>query len=218
MKIHEHSAMVKYLTRPGKVLANNINNKMSKTDEYNTYFNKNSPKYYKRTPMAKGKKPEIKPEIKAKVSKPSDMLKYIEHSVYAYGDGPKPKNFDEKYLDKILNNPKLAMSETPEEEAEMLLGGEALEFMKWLKDNPDGTYNDWLKDKTASKSNGHYKPPHPPKDSFDWDLWLRERPNYKTLEDEETMKDFIRRVSEEKRLAEINDSGITQLLPKSKKI
>ena len=30
------------------ILHNNINNKMSKTDEYNTYFNKNSDKYYNR--------------------------------------------------------------------------------------------------------------------------------------------------------------------------
>jgi len=30
------------------ILKNNINKKMSKTDEYNTYFNKKSPKYYKK--------------------------------------------------------------------------------------------------------------------------------------------------------------------------
>ncbi len=109
MKIHEYNQMMNYLTRPGKVLANNINdkkinatgartalkrgssdttptpennkmlryiddynivggdkkstkaemeaatkriesykNQMSKTDEYNTYFNKASPKYYKK--------------------------------------------------------------------------------------------------------------------------------------------------------------------------
>ena len=108
MKIHEYNQMMNYLTRPGKVLANNINdkkisntertglakgtksdtkvmpkkekilqyiddfrivydgkeatkaeteaavkridsykNQMSKQDEYNTYFNKKSPKYYK---------------------------------------------------------------------------------------------------------------------------------------------------------------------------
>ena len=41
------------------------------------------------------------------------------------------------------------MSETPEEEAEMMLSGEAVEFMKWLKKNKDKTYNDWLKDKKA---------------------------------------------------------------------
>ena len=36
-----------------------------------------------------------------------------------------------------------------------------------------------------SKSNGVYKLPDPPMDSFDWDLWLRDRPNYITLEDED---------------------------------
>jgi hypothetical protein len=38
--------------------------------------------------------------------------------------------------------------------------------------------------KVANKKNGHYTPPNPPKDSFDWDLWLRERPDYRTLEEE----------------------------------
>ena len=117
MKINEYNSMMSYLTRPGKVLANNINNKkipnteartalkkgssdtkptpknnkilkyiddhrivydgkeatkteredaakridsyknqMSKQDEYNTYFNKKSPKYYKADkPKSNGK-------------------------------------------------------------------------------------------------------------------------------------------------------------------
>jgi len=38
--------------------------------------------------------------------------------------------------------------------------------------------------KVANKKNGHYTPPHPPKDSFDWNLWLRDRPDYRTLEEE----------------------------------
>ena len=117
MKINEYNQMMNYLTRPGKVLQNNINdkkfngtaartalkrggsdtkptpennkmlkyiddhrivydgkeatkteredaakridsykNQMSKTDEYNTYFNKKSPKYYKADkPKSNGK-------------------------------------------------------------------------------------------------------------------------------------------------------------------
>ena len=38
--------------------------------------------------------------------------------------------------------------------------------------------------KVANKKNGKYTPPPIPKDSLDWDLWLRERPDYKTLEEE----------------------------------
>ena len=38
--------------------------------------------------------------------------------------------------------------------------------------------------KVANKPNGKYTPPNPPQDSFDWDLWLRDRPNYQTLEEE----------------------------------
>ena len=44
---------------------------------------------------------------------------------------------------------KMAMSETPAEEADLLLGSEAEQFMEWLKENKDKTYNDWLKDKKA---------------------------------------------------------------------
>jgi len=53
----------------------------------------------------------------------------------------------DKYEDgfESKKNIKVAMSETPEEEAEMLLGGEALEFLKWLKEHPNQTYNDWLR-------------------------------------------------------------------------
>ena len=41
------------------------------------------------------------------------------------------------------------MSESPQEEAEIMLDSEALEFMKWLKKNPNKTYNDWLKSQEA---------------------------------------------------------------------
>ena len=44
-------------------------------------------------------------------------------------------------------------------------------------------YNKKVADK--SKSNGKYTIPETNLDSFDWDLWLRDKPNYMTLEDED---------------------------------
>ena len=173
---------------------------------------------------------KIKPKIlenniNKKVSKPNDMLKYIEHSVYAYGDGPKPKNFDEKYLDKLLNN-KLAMSETPEEEAEMLLGGEALEFMKWLKDHPDSTYNDWLKDKTAFSKDAFKLAAASDKQQEEAEklieiekkkmqldpLYIPEIIDPEEVKKEESMQDFMNRRVAELKEKEVKNSGITKII------
>ena len=51
------------------------------------------------------------------------------------------------------------MSETPAEEADLLLGSEAEQFMEWLKENKDKTYNDWLKDKKALLTEEQKKDP-----------------------------------------------------------
>ena len=167
----------------------------------------------------------VKEDEKKKVSKPDDMLKYIEHSVYAYGDGPKPKNFDEKYLDKLLNN-KLAMSETPEEEAEMLLGGEALEFMKWLKDHPDSTYNDWLKDKTAFSKDAFKLAAASDKQQEEAEklieiekkkmildpLYIPEIIDPEEVKKEESMQDFMNRRVAELKEKEVKESGITKII------
>ena len=53
----------------------------------------------------------------------------------------------------------MAMSETPAEEADLLLGSEAEQFMQWLKENKDKTYNDWLKDKNALLTDEQKKDP-----------------------------------------------------------
>ena len=38
--------------------------------------------------------------------------------------------------------------------------------------------------RTATKANGKYEMPKSNMDSFDWDMWLRDKPNYTSLEDE----------------------------------
>ena len=54
---------------------------------------------------------------------------------------------------------KFAMSETPEEEAELLLQGEAEEFYKWYLKNRGKTYRDYLKDKKTMLSDDQKKDP-----------------------------------------------------------
>ena len=92
-----------------------------------------------------------------KISEYNQMMAYLtrpatpeQRKKYNVGNKVETKNTkktEKKPVEK--QTIKVAMSETPEEEAEMMLSGEAVEFMKWLKKNKDKTYNDWLKDKKA---------------------------------------------------------------------
>ncbi|MBT7252174.1 MAG: hypothetical protein HN875_00390, partial [Candidatus Nitrosopelagicus sp.] len=109
-------------------------------------------------------------------------------------------------------------SETPLEEAEMLLGSEAIQFMKWLKDNPDKTYNDWLKDKKAMLTDEQKKDPkiidlEPYLPSFE-DVIKKYEEEKK--EDETTLEEFTKhklRLLAERDL----NSGISSLIPLTKK-
>ena len=79
---------------------------------------------------------------------------------YNVGNKVESKNIEE--TEKINNEKppiKMAMSETPAEEADLLLGSEAEQFMEWLKKNKDKTYNDWLKDKKALLTEEQKKDP-----------------------------------------------------------
>ena len=97
-----------------------------------------------------------------------------------------------------------------------MLSGEAEEFMKWLKDNPDKNYNDWLKDKTAMLTEEQKKDkkiidltPYLP--SFEEELRRMEE-REKQKEQEETLKDFINRRSREMKLSEKDNVGLSTLL------
>lgn len=102
-------------------------------------------------------------EVKSKIKmidafdnqeKPFYMQNPKTNSIENVNAKPK-KNFDKKFEKNI----KVAMSETPDEETEMMLGSEALEFLKWLKEHPDSTYNDWLKDTKAELTEEQKKNP-----------------------------------------------------------
>jgi len=87
MKIHEYNEMMRYLTRPGKVLANNINNKkISNTDE--------------RTALKRGGS-----DTKV-MSKDSKMLQYINDHNIVYGDKKATKTEIEDATKRIEARPK----------------------------------------------------------------------------------------------------------------
>jgi len=189
MKIKEYNEMMRYLTRPKDTDAKKILKEIS-----------TNPK--SREAFKKAEKEEK--EMAKQVIKNSPIKIDIEGILNKYEDG-----FESK------KNTKVAMSETPKEEAEMMLGGEAEEFMKWLKDNPDKTYNDWLKDQTAMLTEEQKKDKKiidltPFLPSFEEELRrMEEREKEK---EKETLEDFINRRSREMKLSEKDNVGLSSLL------
>ena len=139
MKINEYNDMMSYLTRPGKVLANNINK--SNTE---------------RTGLAKGTKADTKD-----TPKNSKMLDYIDTTIAMY----EPENATKEQKQKLEK--KLSKQE---------------EYDIYFNKKSPKYYNKKVADKP--KSNGKYTIPETNLDSFDWDIWLRDKPNYIPLEDE----------------------------------
>ena len=102
-----------------------------------------------------------------KINEYNQMMAYltrpatpVEREKFNVGNKVEPKNIEK--TEKINNEKppiKMAMSETPAEEADLLLGSEAEQFMEWLKKNKDKTYNDWLKDKKALLTEEQKKDP-----------------------------------------------------------
>ena len=189
MKIKEYNEMMRYLTRPKDTDAKKILKEIS-----------TNPK--SREAFKKAEKEEK--EMAKQVIKNSPVKIDIEGILNKYEDG-----FESK------KNTKIAMSETPKEEAEMMLSGEAEEFMKWLKKNPNGTYKDWLKDKTAMLTDEQKKDKKiidltPFLPSFEEELRrMEEREKEK---EKETLEDFINRRSREMKLSEKDNVGLSSLL------
>jgi len=117
------------------------------------------------------------------------------------------------------NNIVIAMSETPEEEFQLQLGAEIEQFMKWLKENKNGTYKEFLEDKTAFLTEEQKKDPkiidlEPYLPKFEDEIKKMEEQEEK----KETMEDFIKRRSNEMMLAEARNSGVSTLLKLNKRI
>ncbi len=141
-------------------------------------------------------------------------MRYLYNPVSGQLDDTEDKNFGKKIEPK--KNIKVA-SETAEEEAEMMLGSEAIEFFKWLKKNPTKNYNDWLKDKTALLTDEQKKDPkiidlEPYLPSFEDIIKEYE----KEKKDEQNLEEFTKHKL--KLLAERDlNSGISSLIPLTKK-
>jgi len=130
-----------------------------------------------------------------------------------YFNGGVPKNKTPLATEK--NNIIIAMSETPSEEYQLQLGIELKQFEEWLKKNKNGTYKEYLKDKTAMLTEEQKKDPkiidlEPYLPSFE-DVIKK----YEKEKEEESLNDFIKRRSNEMRLADANQSGLANILKKS---
>ena len=126
--------MMSYLTRPGKVLANNINNNDS------------------------GARTALKSGGSDTKVREENAIERINRINYEFGQTKKrPEHLDNKNI----------------------ISWEDKQTKKQIKKVAD-----------KPKSNGHYKP-STPMDSFDWDLWLRDKPNYTTLEDEDKQSGIL---------------------------
>jgi len=154
MKIKEYNDMMAYLTRPGKILGNNIN-------KTNTG----------RVGLAKGTKPDTKP-----APKNSKILNYINDTVAMHEPETATKEQLEG-LEKRLANARAYASPDAKKMSK------TDEYNTYFNKKSPKYYNKKVADK--SKSNGKYTIPETNLDSFDWDLWLRDKPNYMTLEDED---------------------------------
>ncbi len=133
----------------------------------------------------------------------------------------KKMQLDPDYIPKIIDpeDIKFAMSETPQEEADLQLGMEAIEVLKWLKKNPTKTYKDWLKDKKAMLTEDQKKDPKiidltPYLPSFEEEIKKYEEEQKQ--KDETTLEEFTNR---KLRLLAENDlkSGISSLVPLPRK-
>ena len=149
------------------------------------------------------------PSIARQVREPSiarQVINYIPNKIDV-------EEILDKYEDgfESKKNIKVAMSETPKEEADLLLGIESKQFMQWLKKNKNKTYNDWLKDKKAILTEEQKKDKKiidltPFLPSFEEELKRMEE------KEKETLEDFINRRSREIKLSERDNAGIPQLL------
>ena len=131
------------------------------------YLTRKSPP--ERTGLAKGTKPDTKP-----APKKAKILEYIDDNIAMYEPDIATKEQLEG-LEKRLANARAFV--TPPKEKKMSKTDE---------------YNTYFNKKSPKyykaekpKSNGKYTIPETNLDSFDWDLWLRDKPNYQTLEDED---------------------------------
>ena len=226
MKIKEFKEMERYLTRPSK----STNPRQVEKDLAQKQLEKYAlqpdsrgmwKKFVKANAVAeKRKKGEISMFREVVNNSPNKIPNqtqedYINEILYTFEDGELNEN-NTNALKKIEKKLKVA-SETPKEEADLLLGMEAEQFMKWLKKNKDKTYKDWLKDKTAFLTDEQKKDPkiidlEPFLPSFSEEIKKMEKQEQQE-ENKESFNDNINRRAEALRLADLN-GGVAGLFKK----
>ena len=220
MKIKEYNDMMNYLTRPGQPTKkpkeekpyymtnlatgglDNVNAPAPKRDILD-YINQVQ-STYDGVPLSEKNK-------KINAMARGGVIKDPTFTTYSNGGMPKKKT----PLATEKNNIVIAMSETPSEEFQLDLSTEIEQFQEWLKNNKNGTYKEFLEDKTALLTDEQKKDPK----IIDLEPYL---PNFEDVikeyekeqeEKKETLEQFIKRRSKEMMLAESN-GGVTTLLRK----
>ncbi len=102
-----------------------------------------------------------------RINEYNQMMNYLtrpgtpkQRAEYNVGNKVKQKNIKKTEKTNVKKpTVKMAMSESPKEEAEIMLQLEAKEVMEWLKENKNKTYNDWLKNKEAMLTDEQKKDP-----------------------------------------------------------
>jgi len=235
MKIKEYNQMMNYLTRreptikeskgafkqavrdynkePAKlvdspILKNNIN-AVPKRDISDHIDQQRH--IYEGTPLSEKNKKINVALAKGGTPKKEKKLSYKEQYNQYFGGGI-PKNKTPLATEK--NNIVIAMSETPAEEFQLDLSAEMEQFKEWLKKNKNGTYKEFLKDKTAMLTEEQKKDPK----IIDLEPYL---PSFEDIikeyeleqeQKKETLEQFINRRSEEIRLTEADRVGVSSLL------
>ncbi|MBC8303844.1 MAG: hypothetical protein H8E55_49800 [Pelagibacterales bacterium] len=203
MKIKEYNQMIGYLTRPSK---------STDPTQVEKDLSQNQLEKYATQPNYGGKLwkafvSDNEAQEKIEKQKLSNIEKYNKY----FNDGV-AKNKTPLATEK--NNIVIAMSESPTEEYELQLGIELKQFEEWLKKNKNGTYKEYLKDKTAMLTDEQKKDPK----IIDLEPYL---PNFEDVikkyekeKEEESLNDFIKRRSNEMRLAEADSFGVPTLFKK----
>ena len=216
MKIKEYNQMMNYLTRREPTIK-----------ESKGAF-KQAVRDYNKEPAKLVDSPILKNNINAVPKR--DISDHIDQQRHIYegtplseknkkinaglAKGGTPKNKTPLATEK--NNIVIAMSETPAEEFQLDLSTEIEQFQEWLKKNKNGTYKEYLKDKTALLTDEQKKDPK----IIDLEPYL---PNFEDVikeyekeqeEKKESLNEYIKRRSNEMLLAEANGGGVATLFKK----
>ena len=218
MKINEYNQMMAYITRPSKSTEGSRLEELAsqrQLEKYATQKNYGGKLWKAFVADNEAAEKQKKLDTNLNINAIDALNKFEDNPHIANAKVIAPKIAKNKTpLATEKNNIVIAMSETPAEEYELQLGIELREFEEWLKKNKNGTYKEYLKDKTAMLTEEQKKDPK----IIDLEPYL---PNFEDVikkyekeKEEESLNDFIKRRSNEMRLAEADSFGVPTLFKK----